>query len=63
MIAYPARPAESMVQHIERIAAIRVKQQEQERCRVRLRNEKQFNRKISINAELRRLTQELETLL
>ena len=63
MMAYPARPAESMVQHIERIAAIRMKQQKQERCKIRLRNEKQFNRKISINAELRRLTQELETLL
>ena len=39
-----------------------LKQRELERCEARLRKEKQFNRKVAINAELRDLKQELENL-
>jgi hypothetical protein len=41
---------------------IRLKQRELERCEARLRKEKQFNRKVAINAELRDLKQELKNL-
>ncbi|MDX9868894.1 MAG: hypothetical protein RBT78_13325, partial [Kiritimatiellia bacterium] len=39
-----------------------LKQRELERCEARLRKEKQFNRKVAINAELRDLKQELKNL-
>ena len=50
LMPYPARPGEDL------------KNRELERCEARLRKEKQFNRKVAINAELRDLKQELENL-
>lgn len=60
LMPYPARPAEGLPAQVKRMERIRLKQRELERCEARLRKEKQFNRKIAINAELRELKQELE---
>jgi hypothetical protein len=63
LMPYPARPAEGLQARVERMERIRLKQRELERCDARLRQEKQFNRKVAINAELRDLKQELEGLI
>jgi len=62
LMPYPARPAEGVQARVERMELIRLKQRELERCEARLRKEKQFNRKVEINAELRDLKQELKSL-
>ena len=62
LMPYPARPDEGLQARVERMELIRLKQRELDRCEVRLRKEKQFNRKVAINAELRDLKQELENL-
>lgn len=58
-----ARNAISIVDQPQAEERIRLKQPELERCEARLRKEKQFNRKVVINAELRDLIQELEGLI
>jgi hypothetical protein len=63
LMPYPARPAEGLQARVERMQQIRSKQRELEKCEVRLLHEKQFNRKVAINAELRDLKQELEGLI
>lgn len=62
LMPFPAFTGEGLRVRVERIEQIRSKQRELEKCETRLRKEKQFNRKIAINAELRNLKQELETL-
>ena len=62
LLPYPARSDESLHARVERMESIRIKQRELACCSVRLRKEKQFNRKIAINAELRELKQKLENL-
>jgi hypothetical protein len=62
LMPYPARPGEDLQAQVARMERIRLKQRELERCEARLHKEKQFNRKVAINAELRRLKQELENL-
>lgn len=62
LMPYPARPAEGLQARVERMELVRLKQRELDRCEARLRKEKQFNRKVMINAELRDLKQELEGL-
>jgi len=62
LMPYPVRPDEDLQKRVERMERIRFKQRELERCEARLRKEKQFNRKVTINAELRDLKQELENL-
>ena len=62
LMPYPARPGEDLQKRVDRMERICLKQRELERCEVRLRKEKQFNRKVEINAELRDLKQELERL-
>lgn len=52
-----------MQARVERMEIIRSRQRELEKCEARLRKEKQFNRKVAINAELRDLKQELEGLI
>ena len=58
----PAWPGEGLQGRVERMEKILLKRRELERCKVRLRKEKQFNRKVAINAELRNFKQELENL-
>ena len=62
LMPYPARPGEDLQTRVERMERIRLKQRELERCEARLRKEKQFNRKVAINATLRMLKTELAEL-
>lgn len=62
LMPLPARPDETMAMHIERLARVRAKQREVDRVAARLKQEKQFNRKVEINAKLRSLRAELDVL-
>jgi hypothetical protein len=62
LMPHPARSGENLQARVERMELIRSRKREMEKCEVRLRKEKQFNRKVAINAELRDLKQELEGL-
>lgn len=62
LMPFPARTGEGLQDRVERIEQIRSQQRELAKCETRLRKEKQFNRKVVINAELRALKREIETL-
>lgn len=62
-IDLPARKGESLKRQVERHVAINRKQAECRRLETRLRQEKQFNRKVELNHELRALTSELDSLI
>ena len=62
LMSFPARTGERLQDRVERIEQIRYQQRELTKCEARLRKEKQFNRKVEINAELRALKREIETL-
>ena len=61
IIPIPSLKGESLKAHVERMAQIRVKQGEVKKLEVKLRREKQFNRKVEIHTRLRELNKELET--
>lgn len=54
--------AEPVAARVERIELIRAKQREAQRIKARLAREKQFNKRVAINAELREVTKELKRL-
>jgi hypothetical protein len=56
------RAHESLPGLVERVANVRSKQREIEQVRAKLAREKQFKRKVEINATLRTLNQQLEEL-
>lgn len=56
------RPGETLARLVERIALVKAKEREVERATARLNKEIQFNRKVEINANLRKLKAELEEL-
>jgi len=64
----PAEPGdaiqdgEDIQTRVERLEAIRAKAREVERIKVRLAREKQYNKRVAINAELRMANQELAEL-
>lgn len=60
LMPYPAIGGETMPERIARIEKIRAKERELEKSEARLNNEKQFNRKVEINAEIRAIKQEIE---
>jgi hypothetical protein len=62
LMPFQARSGEGLQAFVERMELIRSSQRELEKCESRLRKEKQFNRKVEINADLRALKQELEGL-
>ena len=62
LIPTPARPQESLADLVARVELVVAKQREVEKAASRLAKEKQFNRKVEINAELRKLKEELEVL-
>ncbi|MBS1985959.1 MAG: DUF4391 domain-containing protein [Bdellovibrionales bacterium] len=62
LIPMPARPQESLADLVTRVELIAAKQREVEKAASKLGKEKQFNRKVGINAELRKLKIELEEL-
>lgn len=62
LIPFPSNPDEELTDRIERTKLIVIKQREVEKCKARLNKEKQFNRKVALNAELRTLKKQLENL-
>ena len=58
-----ARNGESLKAHAERLAMIRSKEREMDKLEARVNREKQFNRKVELNAELRTIKNELESLI
>lgn len=62
LIPTPARPQESLADLVARVELVGAKQREVEKATSRLAKEKQFNRKVEINAHLRQLKNELEEL-
>ena len=62
LLPLPARPHESLAEHIDRLDALAAKQREADKTAAKLEKERQFNRKVAINADLRRLQTELEAL-
>lgn len=57
-----ARPQETLAELMARVEQVQAKQHEVDKTIARLEREKQFNRKVEINAELRKLKTELEGL-
>lgn len=62
IIALPARDQETIDELVVRIDRLRIKKLEVAKVQTRLKKEKQFNRMVKINAELRSLKQEIEAL-
>jgi hypothetical protein len=58
----PQRSGESIRDHVARFTAIQAKEKECQQMEARLNREKQFNRKVEMNAALRTLRQELSDL-
>lgn len=59
----PARPGESLKAQVMRIQALRVQQYECQKLEARLNKEKQFNRKVELNSQLRDCRQALQQLM
>jgi hypothetical protein len=62
LLPHPARPGEPIALHLERVEAIRRHQRERSKLDAQLQREKQFNRKVALNAQLRTVNQQIETL-
>ncbi|KAB2309545.1 DUF4391 domain-containing protein [Betaproteobacteria bacterium SCN2] len=62
LMPLPARPQESLADWVARVDLAAAKRREVEKTQARLAKEKQFNRKVEINATLRQLKTELEQL-
>lgn len=62
LLPLPARPQEALPDWVARIEQAASKRREVEKAQARLAREKQFNRKVEINAALRQLKSELEQL-
>ena len=62
LISTPARPQEKLTDLVARVELVAAKQREIEKTASKLTKEKQFNRKVEINASLRQLKTELEAL-
>lgn len=62
LMPLPPRSGESLKAHVERLNHVRSKQQETVKMESRLNKEKQFNKKVELNAQLRKLKAELQTL-
>jgi len=62
LIPFAARPQESLADLVTRVEQVAAKQREVEKMASKLAKEKQFNRKVEINAHLRQLKNELEEL-
>jgi hypothetical protein len=58
----PQRSGESIRDHVARFTAIQAKEKECQQMEARLNKEKQFNRKVEMNAALRSLRAELDSL-
>ena len=61
-LAAPSRAGETLRDQLDRLAALASKQTAAAKLEARLNAEKQFNRKVEINAQLRSIRTELEAL-
>lgn len=61
-LAVPARAGESLRDQLDRLAALAAKRAAAAKLEARLNAEKQFNRKVEMNAQLRTIRTELEAL-
>ena len=62
LMPLPPKTGESLKTKVERLSLLRTKQNEYRKLETRLNNEKQFNRKVELNAQLRVLQAALEKL-
>ena len=62
LIPLPARPQETLAELVARVEQAQAKQRELDKTTARLEKEKQFNRKVEINAAVRQLKTELQRL-
>lgn len=62
LIPLAPRAHERLIALVERLERVKAKQHEIEKIRAKLAKEKQFNRKVEINATLRQLSNELKEL-
>jgi len=62
LLPYPAHGKERLQDQVERMERIRIKERELEKMRTKLAHEKQFNRKVEINAGIRAMTQEITAM-
>ena len=62
LLPLPARPYETLAGRVARLGALTAMQREADKTAAKLDKERQFNRKIAINADLRRLERELDAL-
>ena len=62
LMPFPARTGETLKDHVERLTQLRSKQTEYSKLETRLNKEKQFNRKVEMNPQLRSIKTDIETL-
>ena len=62
LIDLPPRSGESLAALVERVGLIRKQTRELQALEARMRNEKQFNRKVEINAQVRLIQERLQEL-
>lgn len=60
LMPVPARAEESLREQAERVAQIHLLERERAKLDTQLSREKQFNRKVEINAEIRRVQREID---
>ncbi|KGP03313.1 methyl-accepting chemotaxis protein [Alcaligenes faecalis] len=63
LIPLPARPQETLAELVARVEQAQAKQREVDKTSARLAKEKQFNRKVEINAQLRQLKNDHAALI
>ena len=63
LIPLSARPQETLAELVARVEQAQAKQRELDKTTAQLAKEKQFNRKVEINAELRKLKNEVNRLM
>jgi len=62
LMPLPAREGESLKTQVQRLVELKNKQKEVARLKICLQREKQFNRKVEINAQLRNIQNEVNEL-
>lgn len=62
LMPYPPREGESLKDHAERLSRIQALERECQTLETRLKREKQFNRRVEVNTEVRALRSQLEKL-
>lgn len=62
LIPFPLRQNETLAGLVTRVEQLRLKENEVQKITSKLAKEKQFNRKVEINAQLRAIRQELDNL-